>query len=218
MAKAAPPLPVSLRAQAWIAFVGARRRAPLAPTAVAHRLARVGAPSWPVLFDLEARFSLEGDVVHGRFLWIGAKHRGFGRTRTIEGRPYVLAGGFDPILWYVGETGHVVEVDDLGERFFESDSVAHRIEQLALEEAAAYRQLSGRRGGELAETLDLLPIPEASDSKNAYWRGSDSEAQDGLLVLERFTPRAYGAREREWTTWLLAPKQSALDDALKRIP
>lgn len=219
MAKAAPPVPVSPPAQAWIAFVGGRRRAPLAPTAVAKQLGRVSAPSWPVLLDLEARFSLEGDMVHGQVLWVGAKNRLFGHPKTIEGRPYVLAGGFDPILWYVDETGRVVEVDDLGERFFESDSVAFRIEQLALEGPAAYRELSGRRGQEIAASLALLPIPEASDSKNAYWGtgGSDYEAREGLLVIERFTPREYGAREREWTTWLMAPKESALEDALKRI-
>lgn len=201
--------------------IGAKReRGPVPPSELRTLLEKLGVPPWPVFFDAEARYGgIAGVGSDDRELWIGARHRAYGAKRTLDGRPHCVLAAFSPILWYADEAGRIVEIDDLGERFYESDSIEHRIEQLALFDAGDSERLDGRRGEEIAAILELEPVPEAADSRNRYWArgGSAYEHGKGVLLWECFTPSDYGKKDLVWSTWIMARAKRDLAAARKKI-
>jgi len=196
----------------------ARSRAPLGRAQVERVLEERGLPRWEALARVEARYGgIAGEGDDGRELVLGITGA-FGATRAIDGRKHVLVAGYSPIGWFMDEAGRVVEIDDLGERFYESDSIEHRIEQLALFDAGGSQQLSGQLGEELAAALGLDPIPETSDSFQRYWGsgGSAYEHGSGVLLCECFTPSDYGAHDRVWSTWLSSRSERDLAMAVAK--
>ena len=183
------------------------------------RLVARGAPAWDALVRIEMQLGgLRGaDPRDERELWVQIEH---GAARLLDGEPHVVVGGYSPILWLVRESGRVVELDELGERFYESDSLVHRLEQLALfDSGVPARRYEGARGEALAARLGLAPIPEASDSMQRYWGtgGSRFETSEGVQVSECLTPSDYGARDRVWSTWISCAREEALEDAVARV-
>jgi hypothetical protein len=211
---------LSARARTWLASVGAARARPrLLAEDLRALLEERGVPCWEALLRAEARYGgIGGEGSDGREIWFGPPSRWYGQRKTLDGRAHVLVAAFVPILWFMDETGRIVEIDDLGERFYESDSIDHRIEQLALFDSGDSHRMAGRRGDELAAVLGLAPIVEAGDSQQRYWakNGSAHETGRGVLLSEVFTPSDYGARDRVWSTWLSSPKKRELASAVAK--
>ncbi|MFN0246784.1 MAG: hypothetical protein ACKV2T_07730 [Kofleriaceae bacterium] len=202
---------LSPRVRAWLAAHGVTQQRPRLDEAATRRFcAKNKLPTWPSLLAIEARFGgLRGVASDSRVLEFGVST--FGWRREIDGRLHLLVAFFDPILWYMDEAGRIVEIDDLGHRFYESDTIDHRIEQLAVYDwqARHYRSIPGFHGHALAKQLDLIYISEASDSRQRHWASPIS----GILVRESLEPRDYGSRDLVETTWINARTKAALDRA-----
>ena len=204
---------LSSTAQAWLIARGAtRRRAPYPPGELERRTA---IPNWAPLRAVEATYGgLFGvDPEDMQEIWAGVDETGaFGAEKTIDGRAHRLVGGYGPILWFMDEAGRVVEIDDLGERFYESDTLTHRIEQLARFHFGTHAErLEGGHGERLARALDLRAIEAATDSRQRYWEAADSS----LLVRESLEPADYGSRTLVTLTWLMAPSPEVVRRALR---
>jgi len=111
------------------------------------------------------------------------------QVRMIFDRPHLRIGFYEPIAWYLDESGAVTEVDDLGHTFYRSDSLEKRLEQLALDVTAAAQsreRITGFVGNQLASQLGLVPLPEPSDSRQRYWATPDYAVRqrDAILVRE----------------------------------
>lgn len=214
-----PPVPspsgLSSRATAWLAGRGVtRQRAPLAERDLRRYLEEQQLPAWPALLAVEAALGgLGGTTPDERDVSIGVP---FGTSRMIDGRLHLCVGYYDPILWYMDEAGRIVEIDDLGERFYESDSVAHRIEQLALFDwhGGIIACVPGFQGTAVATAHGLLPLDEPSDSRQRFWASPGANARKGILVRESLEPRDYGSRELVEKTWISASTRATLERAL----
>lgn len=101
------------------------------------------------------------------------------------------------------EAGRVIEIDELGEGFFESDSIAHRIEELAIHRTSGER-FAGQHGARFAELLGLTEVLEVRDSMMRAWGEAAHDHQKGVLISECFTPSDDGTRDRVWSTWVSA--------------
>lgn len=197
-------LPLSARALRWLASKGVRRVGPpCSEEETRALLARRGAPSWPVLVAVETTFGgLSGETPDGREIWFGALGRTwFGRTQ--KRRPLVAVGCYSPIVWYMDEGGRVLEFDELGEGFYESDSIAHRIEELAIHRTSGV-SFAGQHGERFAELLGLSEVAEVRDSMTRAWGEAAHDHAKGMLVTECFTPSDYGKKDRIWSTWVAA--------------
>lgn len=174
-------------------------------------------PAWPALIALESTVGgLGGITKDDRDVSIGVAPR-FGTNRVIDGRTHLRVAHYDPILWFMDEAGRIVEIDDLGERFYESDSITHRIEQLALFDWHGNVEcVAGFQGAALAKALELLMIPEACDSRQRYWASPGATARKGILVRESFEPRDYGSRELVEKTWISAGTKAVLARTLAK--
>lgn len=196
--------------------LAASRNSPRCDEAAARRYcAKHGIPTWPALLAIEANYGgLRGVGSDRRAIEFGVA-KWFGRRREIDGRSHLLVAHYDPILWFMDEAGRIVEIDDLGERFYESDSIAHRIEQLALYDWCANNIASvpGFHGRALATALDLAHIHEASDSRQRYW----ASAISGILVRESLEPSDYGKRDLVEKTWISARTEDALERARELV-
>jgi hypothetical protein len=192
----------------------------LSPTACAWLVARGVQPvsraplatTDPLLLAIHRRYgALSGiDPIDGRELWI-ASANGFGATRTIDERTHWLIGGYSPIAWWMDDAGVVVEIDDLGQRFYESDTLEHRIEQLALfDHGPEVERLDGCHGERIAKALGLEPIDHATDSRQRYWMRFE------LLVRESLEPSEYGQRDLVERTWVSGPTREAVRAAIER--
>jgi hypothetical protein len=195
-------LPLSRRALGWLAWNKVERVAPPCSKEQTKKLLRErGAPAWPVLVAVETTFGgLLGQTSDDRELWFGACGGPcFGKVR--KSQPLVCVAAYSPILWYVDEAGRVFEFDELGEPFYESDSIAHRIEQLAVHRTTGVC-FTGRHGERSAKLLGLAEVGEARDSMTRAWGEPAQDHVKGVFVEECFTPSRYGARDRVWSTWI----------------
>lgn len=212
-------------ATAWLDSLGATEtRAPYTSSELRRALAPNGL-DWEPIVRLEARFGgLGGCGGDGRELYVGADgHPGTPlgpplRPDARFTRPHLAVGYYDPILWFSDETGRIVEVDDLGHTFYESDDIGKRLEQLALENVAATRhvlRLDGFHGRALAEALGLVVLPEPSDSRQRYWAtaGLDGAKEDAIVVRESLEPEAYASARLARSTWLYAGTSELLSRA-----
>jgi hypothetical protein len=141
---------------------------------------------------------------------------GDGRTVTFDRSPrrvtrggttYTLVGGFDMVVWLVDAEGKVIEVDDLGVSFYAADSLAQRMEQLALERERPPGVPSvhtGRVGAALAKARGLVLVGEAKDSGHCTWM--QREGEPPCQVVESFEPTEHGATERVWRTYVYEPR------------
>lgn len=208
-------LPLSRRAIAWL---GARRvtriAAPRSPEETTARLAAQGAPAWPVLLAVEATFGgLRGDTPDDRELWIGTcGGRWFGSPR--KGAPMYAVAAFSPIVWYMDEGGRVIEYDELGVNVYQSDSLAHRIEELAIHRTIG-EPFAGQHGERFAAALGLTEVAEVRDSMSRAWGEARHDHVRGTLVAEMFAPFEYGQTDRTWTTWVNGPPATL--QKLKRL-
>jgi hypothetical protein len=206
---------LSSRVRAWLAAHGVTQQRPRLDEAATRRFcAKNKLPTWPSLLAIEARFGgLRGVASDSRVLEFGVST--FGWRREIDGRLHLLVAYFDPILWYMDEAGRIVEIDDLGHRFYESDSIDLRIEQLALYDWPGRHtgDIPGFHGGSIATALELIYIPEASDSRQRHWASPIS----GILVRESLEPRDYGSRDLVENTWINTRTKAALDHAIHAV-
>lgn len=124
---------LSARATRWLDELGVtQRRRRLDEAALRRWLAKHEVPAWPALLAVEARYGgLANPSTSRREIGFGVG-RWFGRRRMIDGREHRIVAGYSPIAWFMDEAGRVVEIDDLSEQFYESDTIEHRIEQLAV--------------------------------------------------------------------------------------
>jgi hypothetical protein len=208
---------LSTRARRWLADRGVEReRRPADEESVRSALSRAGAPAWPKVIAVELRYGgLRGtDPNDACEVWFGSwPDSGFGATRKIDERVHVLVGGNGPIRWFIDEAGRIVEIDDLGERFYESDTIEHRVEQLALFDVGTHvKALEGRHGERIAKELHLVSLREPSDSRQRFWT-RDAEDPSTLLVRESLEPSDYGRRDLVPRTWLSASHVAALTEA-----
>lgn len=144
---------------------------------------------------------------------------GDGRTVTFDRAPekvtrggttYTIVGGFDFLDWFVDAEGKVIEVDELGVPFYAADSLAHRMEQLALEHERPPGDPAvhpGRVGAALAKARGLVLVPEAKDSGHCTWM--QREGEPPCQVVESFEPTEYGATERVWRTYVYEPRRAS---------
>jgi hypothetical protein len=160
------------------------------------------------LVAVETTFGgLSGEASDGREIWFGVRGRTwFGRVR--KGRPLVAVACYSPIVWYMDEAGRVIEFDELGEGFYESDSIAHRIEELAIHRTSGV-SFAGKHGERFAKLLGLSEVAEVRDSMTRAWGEAARDHVKGMLVTECFTPSDYGKKDRVWSTWIDA-RESAV--------
>lgn len=201
---------LSPRILAWLRERNVTQERPRLDEAATRRYcAKNRLPTWPSLLAIEARFGgLRGVASDTREIAFGVS-KWFGHRKQIDDRLHLLVAIYDPISWFMDETGRIVEIDDLGESFYASDSIAHRIEQLALYDWHARNIfcVDGFRGRSLASELDLVHIREASDSRQRYWASPIS----GILVRESLEPSDYGKRDLVEKTWISARIPEAFD-------
>lgn len=209
---------LSARATQWLHDRGVTQRRPrLTAAAMRRYLADQDLPPWPSLLAVEADFGGLGCITSDeRELAFGADNW-FGKRRDIDGRPHILVALYEPIRWFMDEGGRIVEIDDLGERFYESDTIAHRIEQLALFDwhGLHRKRLEGFCGRAIAEALDLELLGEACDSRQRFWASPGATAKRGILVRESREPSDYGKRDLVELTWIGAGGAKDLARAVK---
>lgn len=131
------------------------------------------------------------------------------RKVTRGGRPYTIVGGFDSLSWFVDAEGEVIEVDELGVSFYRADSLAQRMEQLALERGQRGTPVvhAGRVGAALAKARGLVLVREAKDSGHCTWM--QREGEPPCQVVESFEPTEYGQTERVWRTYVYEPEKAS---------
>jgi hypothetical protein len=219
---------LSEHAREWLRSLGAsRKRPPYAPERLSAALSPNGL-DWAPLFDLEARYG----GLTGEGLYVGADgHPSLSLGAPVVadmrwGRPHLSVGYCGPIVWLMNEAGGIVELDDLGHRFYEADSIDKRLEQCALDGCACglfVERLEGFRGEALASLLGLAPLPAPSDSRQRYWAspGFTRGSADATLVRESHEPRDYGESVYVDLTWVEAgtpARHAVLLEALGRPP
>ncbi|MGE0400870.1 MAG: hypothetical protein AB7T06_29435 [Kofleriaceae bacterium] len=208
---------LSARARAWLAGHGVTQQRPrLDEVATRRYLDEHDLPRWQALVDVETTLGgLGGTASDERIVAFGIAEW-FGARRRIDDRLHVLVATYSPISWFMDEAGRIVEIDDVGHRFYESDSIVHRIEQLSLVDwhgRHVHRAL-GARGRAVARALDLVPIVEASDSRQRFWASRDASPTTGVLVRESLEPDEYGKTALVQLTWITAGTRDELDRAI----
>ena len=218
-------LELSPRATEWLASLGVTRFRPAFDPATATAvLARAGL-GWAAALEAEARFGgLWGQPTDGREFWLGllGPHEppdAGPRRLAIGGRPQVVLGWYGPIALCLDEAGRVTELDELGHTFYVADSLATRIEQLALDLWAVHEHreaIAGRVGRRLAEALGLERLEEPGDRRQSFWAtpGLTSSSRRGVMVVESEEPVAYGAAELHGLTYVSAGSPGELARAL----
>jgi len=137
------------------------------------------------------------------------------RKVTRGGTTYAIVGGFDSVNWFVDAEGKVIEVDELGVSFYAADSLAQRMEQLALERERRGVPVvhDGRVGAPIAKARGLALVGEAKDSGHCTWM--QCEGEQPCQVVESFEPTAYGRSERVWRTYVYEPRGAPSPKATK---
>jgi hypothetical protein len=201
---------LSARATAWLDSLGVIQRRPrLGDPEMREWLASRNLPVWRSILAVEARYGgLGSPETYGREITFGVESW-FGREHTIDGRRHLLVAAYWPISWFMDEAGRVVEIDDLAEQFYASDSIEHRIEQLAVfERFDDNARLEGFHGKTLANAFSLERLDEACDSRQRIWAGPD------LMVRESLEPPGYGKRGLVQLTWVSADTKARIQQAV----
>jgi hypothetical protein len=232
---------MSVHAQRWLESLGAHRvRPPMDRDAIRDWIGTPESEWQECLVAFEERFGGLATTVASPSVYCGfylglegmspenARNLGIAvdrefNTRDVLGRPHLWIGGSEWILWFMDRDGHIAEVDDLGKTFYIADGADKRIEQLAIYESAADKNIercNGLHGEAMARALGLVPLLAPSDAHQRYWATHDFtvDNEQAILVRESREPADYGVVERSDFTWVSAATRPLFEKAMGALP